>query len=91
MLQIQLKGSILVSVNCPPGTIQNQLWDELSQKLLVGVTFAAMKHHDQHDLKGEDFLVLQTLYASVPGNARAKKWEGVGRGVGGGGYGELLE
>jgi hypothetical protein len=30
-----------------------------------------------------DPLVLQTLYASVQGNARAKKWEWVGRGVGG--------
>ena len=29
-------------------------------------------------------LVLQTLYASVQGNARAKKWEWVGRGVVGG-------
>jgi hypothetical protein len=28
-------------------------------------------------------LVLQTLYASVQGNARAKKWERVGRRVGG--------
>jgi hypothetical protein len=28
-------------------------------------------------------LVLQTLYASVQGNARAKKWEWVDRGVGG--------
>jgi hypothetical protein len=28
-------------------------------------------------------LVLQTLSASVQGNARAKKWEWVGRGVGG--------
>ena len=27
-------------------------------------------------------LVLQTLYASVQGNARAKKWEGEGRGGG---------
>jgi hypothetical protein len=27
-------------------------------------------------------LVVQTLYASVQGNARAKKWEWVGRGVG---------
>jgi hypothetical protein len=27
--------------------------------------------------------LLQTLYASVQGNARAKKWEWVGRGVGG--------
>jgi hypothetical protein len=26
---------------------------------------------------------LQTLYASVQGNVRAKKWEWVGRGVGG--------
>ena len=26
---------------------------------------------------------MQTLYASVQGNARAKKWELVGRGVGG--------
>ena len=29
-------------------------------------------------------LVLQTLYASLQGNARAKKWEWVGRGMGGG-------
>jgi hypothetical protein len=28
-------------------------------------------------------LYLQTLYAPVHGNARAKKWEWVGRGVGG--------
>ena len=28
--------------------------------------------------------------APVQGNARAKKWERVGRGVGGGGYGGLL-
>jgi hypothetical protein len=28
---------------------------------------------------------VQTLYASVQGNARAKKWEWVGRGVGVGG------
>jgi hypothetical protein len=27
---------------------------------------------------------VQTLYASVQGNTRAKKWEWVGRGVGGG-------
>ena len=27
-------------------------------------------------------LVVQNLYASVQGNARAKKWEWVGRGVG---------
>jgi hypothetical protein len=32
---------------------------------------------------------LQTLYAPVQGNARAKKGEWVGRG-GGGGYGGLL-
>jgi hypothetical protein len=29
-------------------------------------------------------LVRQTLYAPVQGNSRAKKWEWVGRGVGGG-------
>jgi hypothetical protein len=29
-------------------------------------------------------LVLQTLYASVQGNSRAKKWEWVGRGRRGG-------
>jgi hypothetical protein len=29
-------------------------------------------------------LVLQTLYAPVQGNARAKKWEWLGRGTGGG-------
>jgi hypothetical protein len=28
---------------------------------------------------------MQTLYASVQGNTRAKKWEWVGGGVGGGG------
>ena len=32
-------------------------------------------------------LVLQTLYAPVQGNARAKKWEWVGRGAG---WGEVL-
>jgi hypothetical protein len=31
-------------------------------------------------------LVRQTLYAPIQGNARAKKWEWVGRGVGGGGF-----
>jgi hypothetical protein len=31
-----------------------------------------------------DPLVLQTLYASVHGKARAKKWKWVGRGVRGG-------
>jgi hypothetical protein len=35
-------------------------------------------------------LDLQTLYAPVQGNARAKKGEWVGRGVGVGGYGGLL-
>jgi hypothetical protein len=34
-------------------------------------------------------LVLQTLYASVQGNARAKKREWVGRGVGGEGMGDF--
>jgi hypothetical protein len=41
-----------------------------------------------HQWRG--LLDLQTLYASVQGNARAKKWEWVGRGVSGGGYGGLL-
>jgi hypothetical protein len=31
-------------------------------------------------------LVVQTLYESGQGNSRAKKWEWVGRGVGGGLY-----
>jgi hypothetical protein len=38
--------------------------------------------------------VMQTLYAPVQGNARAKKWEWVGRGVGGrvwGTFGIALE
>jgi hypothetical protein len=34
-------------------------------------------------------LVLQTLYASAQGNTRAKKWELVGRGVGGRVWGTL--
>jgi hypothetical protein len=34
-------------------------------------------------------LDMQTLYAPVQGNARAKKWEWVGKEVGGGGYGGL--
>jgi hypothetical protein len=33
---------------------------------------------------------MQTLYAPVQGNAKAKKWEWVGRGVAGGGYEGLL-
>jgi hypothetical protein len=32
---------------------------------------------------------LQTLYAPVQGNARAKKWEWVGRGVGGADIGDF--
>ena len=35
-------------------------------------------------------LVMQTLYASVQGNTRAKRWEWVGGGVGVGGCGGLL-
>jgi hypothetical protein len=34
---------------------------------------------------------MQTLYASVQGNTRAKKWEGVGRGVGWGGMGDFWD
>jgi hypothetical protein len=40
-------------------------------------------------------LVVQTLYSSVQGNAKAKKWEwvgkGVGRGVGGGRVGDFWD
>ena len=42
-----------------------------------------------HQWKRGPFVV-QTLYASVQGNARAKRWEWVGGGVGVGGSGELL-
>lgn len=38
-----------------------------------------------------DSLVVQTLYASVQGNDRAKRWEWVAGGVGMGGCGGLLE
>jgi hypothetical protein len=34
---------------------------------------------------------VQTVYASVQGNTRAKKWEWVGRGVGGGMCGGLWD
>jgi hypothetical protein len=34
---------------------------------------------------------VQTLYASVQGNVRVKKWEGVGRGVGGEGMGDFWD
>jgi hypothetical protein len=37
-----------------------------------------------------DPLVVQTLYASVQGNARSKRWERMGGGVGVGGCGGLL-
>jgi hypothetical protein len=40
--------------------------------------------------EGGPTLDTQTLYAPVQGNARAKKGEWVGRGVGVGGYGGLL-
>jgi hypothetical protein len=36
-------------------------------------------------------LDLQTLYAPVQGNARAKKGEWVGKGLGGGGMGDLWD
>ena len=36
-------------------------------------------------------LVLQTLYASVQGNARTKKWEWVGKGVEGEGMGDFWD
>jgi hypothetical protein len=34
---------------------------------------------------------MQTLYAPVQGNARAKKWEWVGKGVGGEGMGDFWD
>ena len=34
---------------------------------------------------------MQTLYTSVQGNARAKKWESVGRVVGGEGVGDFWD
>jgi hypothetical protein len=34
---------------------------------------------------------VQTLYASVQGNARAKKWEWVGGEVGGGSWGDFWD
>jgi hypothetical protein len=39
-----------------------------------------------HHWKKRPSLDTQTLYAPVQGNTRAKKWEWVGREVGGGGY-----
>jgi hypothetical protein len=41
-------------------------------------------HWEERPLGLANFICLST------GNARAKKWEWVGRGVRGGGYGELL-
>jgi hypothetical protein len=34
---------------------------------------------------------MQTLYAPLQGNTRVKKWELVGRGVGGEGMGDFLD
>jgi hypothetical protein len=44
---------------------------------------------DSHHWKRGPF-ILQTLYASVQGNARAKKWEWVGREVWGGLWGTFV-
>jgi hypothetical protein len=55
------------------------------------VSLAAYVSEDglvSHQWRGP--LVLQTLYAPVQGNARAKKWEWVGGRVGGGARGGLL-
>jgi hypothetical protein len=60
--------------------------------ILELLTLAAYVSEDglvSHQWKGGP-LVVQTLYASVQGNARAKKWEWVGGGVGGGECGGLL-
>jgi hypothetical protein len=48
-------------------------------------------HHWKAIIGKRGTLDLQTLYAPVRGNARAKKWEWVGRGVGWGTFGIALE
>jgi hypothetical protein len=57
-------------------------------------TFTLIAYVSKNGLVGHDWkerpLDLQTLYAPVHGNTRAKKWEWVSRGLGrggGGGYG----
>ena len=48
-----------------------------------------MQHMETSGKRGP--LVLQTLYASVQGNARVKKWEWVGSGVGREGMGDFWD
>jgi hypothetical protein len=65
---------------------------ELTSTLLELVSLAAYESEDGlvgHQWK-ESPLIMQTLYASVQGNDRAKKWEWVGGGVVGGACGGLL-
>jgi hypothetical protein len=45
----------------------------------------------QPSLEREAHWSCKTLYASVQGNARAKKWEWVGRGAGGEGMGDFWD
>jgi hypothetical protein len=52
------------------------------KRLLVYTTILSLKKKEAITGK-RGILDLQTLYAPVQGNARAKKWEWVGRGVGG--------
>jgi hypothetical protein len=67
-------------------TLQVQHYELTSTPELL--TVAAYVSKGYHGKSGP--LDTQTLYASVQGNARAKKWEWVGRGVGGRGHGGLL-
>jgi hypothetical protein len=55
------------------------LWEE--QQYQLTRLHRAHQSKSTHGRK-RDPLVLQTLYAPVEGNTRAKKWERVGRGAG---------
>jgi hypothetical protein len=46
------------------------------------LAFTCSLSHDSPFTENRGPLDLQTIYAPVQGNARAKKWEWVGRGVG---------
>jgi hypothetical protein len=58
--------------------------------LAAGKTLSLFPTSEQIKWRKRGPLDLQTLYAPVQGNTRAKKGEWVGRGVGVGGYGGLL-
>jgi hypothetical protein len=78
----ELKGS---------ATLQVEQHYELTStpELLTLAAYVSKECLVSHHWK-ERPLDTQTLYAPVQGNARAKKGEWVGRGVGVGGYGGLL-